>query len=250
MGNKKTNIKTTPFLPPFPRLNFSPSVPTPLPHSGARRWGMGTHEQFITVPLCWAFLLTLSPCSSVGPFHRLLSFRIILLLLGSFIAHSSSRVVAWGSPRAAVRVSAPAWLSPGAAGESLLGCLEYLLSLILLWLWCLQGCFSHIFCLTHLTQSCHTVFLLLLTYVFPEVPPASLWGSAVPCGGLHSCASSSSPYVLRDMVKSHWGRNPKAEEVCYQQMSGVATPWWGPKRGAESAHIPKTSAITSATIVR
>lgn len=148
---------------------------------------MGPCSQSVTVPLFWFFLLTLSPCSSVGPSHGLQafmncssmrpsyglqSFRISLHLCGSFMAHSSFRacppVVVWSPPLAAVWTSPLAWFFPGVAGKYLLhwdvsrGCrgisaghLQHLLSLLALFLVSV----GH---LTPLSQSCCTTFLSCL----------------------------------------------------------------------------------------
>lgn len=53
----------------FPGLNFAPSLPAPLPPcsrtlQGDGEWTFGSVQ---TAPLCHSFLLTLFPCSSVGP---------------------------------------------------------------------------------------------------------------------------------------------------------------------------------------
>lgn len=41
MENKKTNTKTTAFLFPFPKLNFTPSLETPVIPPQEMQWGMG-----------------------------------------------------------------------------------------------------------------------------------------------------------------------------------------------------------------
>ena len=63
-----------------------------------------------------------------------------------------------GPPWAAGAQPTSPWSSPQTAGESLLQCLEHLLSLLLHWPWCQQSCCSHIFLL--LCHSCCTFFSL------------------------------------------------------------------------------------------
>lgn len=75
-----------------------------------------------------------SPCSSMGPFHVLQSFRINRLLCGhstvcSFLQCMFTGTV-WGLPQAAAWTAASPWSSPRAAGESLLRCLQHLFPLL------------------------------------------------------------------------------------------------------------------------
>lgn len=60
MRNKKTYIKSTPFLPPFPMPSFTPHSSTP------HKQRKGEYDQYITLPLCCSFPFALFSCSSVG----------------------------------------------------------------------------------------------------------------------------------------------------------------------------------------
>lgn len=80
--------------------------------SSTEVWEYGELWPVITVCLCSSYLLTLSSCSSISP----------------SLGHSSCQE------------RAPTRLSPWAAGESLLQCLENLFPL-LPWSWCLQSYF-------------------------------------------------------------------------------------------------------------
>lgn len=78
-----------------------------------------------------------------------------------------------------------------------------------------QGCFSHIF--THSSLPCR--ILPFLKYVFPEVPPWWLRGSAMPCGGAAGAGRAWHGAALADPHRacpaaspaSTWARAPKAE---------------------------------------
>lgn len=67
MENKKTNIKTTAFLFPFPKLNFTLSLKTRVIPPQEMRWGMGergcVYNGYITISLCHSFLPKLFFCS-------------------------------------------------------------------------------------------------------------------------------------------------------------------------------------------
>lgn len=88
-------------------------IPVPAHPQQPSRMGNGGCGQSVTAPLCRTFLLTLSPCSEVDPFHELQSFRVKLIQHGSHKSCSSFRAhmpaLAWRSPRTVVWVSAPSW---------------------------------------------------------------------------------------------------------------------------------------------
>lgn len=114
--------------------------------------GNGGCGQSVTIPLCWSFLLTLFGCSSVGPSHWQQSVKCSNM--GPLRRLSGKHASVWAVhgpqffmgntacmgalPWAAVWVFVLLWSSPWAAGDFPLWCLEYLLSLILFWPWCLQ----------------------------------------------------------------------------------------------------------------
>lgn len=110
---------------PFPhlhRLNFIPDSsafpPTP---SSAGRQGIEGYGQSITTPLWHSSLHTLFTCSTVGPPQATVPVRKYP-----------------PTPRATVWISALVWSSSQAAGKNLL-------SLLLHWPGCLQGCFLTLF---------------------------------------------------------------------------------------------------------
>lgn len=116
----------------------------------------------------WLALLVIRACSSVG----CRSFRIY------------PPPAAWAPPQAAVRVSAPQWLSPQAAGKHLLCC--GILSLqgnLRSGAWSTSSPFFFSDLDVHKTVShfflrCLCSVLPCLLYIFPKVPPPWLlwWG--------------------------------------------------------------------------
>lgn len=74
MGSKKTNTKTTPFLPPFP-CSASPQTPLPNPQAVQKGWAMGGCSSASPLLPPHTFL-----CSSVGSSTGGSSFRNIHLL--------------------------------------------------------------------------------------------------------------------------------------------------------------------------
>lgn len=123
MGRIKTNIKTTPFLSPFP---CSASLQTPLPTPGAveERWRKEVNSQSITVLLSLS-LLTLFLCCSVGSSTGCSPVRKIF------------------SPQVAVpsgiSICSGVFLSAGCKGIS---ALPWRTSFSFLWPWCSLLCFS------------------------------------------------------------------------------------------------------------
>lgn len=102
----KDKTKTT-FLP----ANFFPLDATSLPHPWPpdflshqvmkAKWGMRDCHQSITVPFCCPLLLTLLPCSSMGPLNQL----------------QDKPAPALCPPWAAVWISAPVWALTQATEE-------------------------------------------------------------------------------------------------------------------------------------
>ena len=92
--------------------------------------------------------------------------------------------VEWGPPQAAVWIAAPPWSSMGCRGTT---CITMVFSmgrrgvsawtpgapppLLLLWSWCLQGCFSHFFFL-HSSLAC-VAFCTFLNMLSRGVPPVA-----------------------------------------------------------------------------
>lgn len=131
--------------------------------------GIGGCGQPMTAPLFLSYLRALFPFSIAGPSHGLQSFRINLLRCGISMGCSSFRACP----------PSPAWSPPGAAGESLLGCLENLLCSSF-------SDFSVCRAVSHTFSPCSSLpgsVLHFLTQAFHRVPPSCLRGSAVPYGG-------------------------------------------------------------------
>lgn len=101
------------------------------------------------------------PAPVWSPLHRLQLLPGVCSGVGSSQAaaafSTSPPAAVWDSPWAAVQVSAPPWSST-ATEESLRQCLEYLLPLLILSLWCLQDCFTHIFLTLHSHSCCAALF--------------------------------------------------------------------------------------------
>jgi len=125
----------------------------------------------ITVLLCCSFLLTVFSYFSVRlPWAALLQETSVRSSMASF-------------PSALMWTSAPSWSSPQAAEEPLLWNPEHLLAFLSLSPWCLQGCFFHIVFSVLSLNSCTAGFLPFAKYIYPEMPPSWLRGSAVSCSG-------------------------------------------------------------------
>lgn len=139
-----------------------------LPPSSTGNGGCG---KSITVPLCLSFLCILFLFCRVAPSHGLQHFRINLLQHGFSMDHSSFR--------ACPPANCDPFLQCGCLlqcdllqGESLLRHLEH----PVLWLWCLQGCFSQ-----PSTHSSLTVQHFTLSHT------GLSWGTAIVAAGF-SCA--------------------------------------------------------------
>lgn len=174
-------------------LNFTPSFPTHLtllPSSTTTLCSICDtdnegYDQFITVPLCHSFLLTLSPCSNadpchgslffkkicscMSPLHGLQSFRVSLLQHGFSMGCSSFRAYP-------LAVFSGMVLSIGLHGISALvsGVPPLPPSPTLV----LKGLFLLLF-LPHSLSS----VLPFLKYITTKTPPFSLIVSAMSCGG-------------------------------------------------------------------
>lgn len=132
-----------------------------------------------------SFLLLLPPPTFLllpESFQGLQSFRKNLLQHGLSMGHNSFRkyptALAWGPTWIAVWISALVWSSSHAAGKYLLWQLKYFLYLSFSDLdvpTAVSSSFPHF--------SAFLIFLHFLKYVFTEMPPAWLVGSAVFCGG-------------------------------------------------------------------
>lgn len=150
MRNKKTHIKTTPFLTTFPRLSFSPSFQTSL-HTLKWHKGMG-----VTVSIHW-FL------ASTPSFSHFSSTRTWVPLRLQSLQNTCSTMV---FPQATIPIKqnllqhgvctgcSPSGISicssmgsPQAAGESLLWCLQNLLLCCSTLFYSLLLYLSDIFCL-------------------------------------------------------------------------------------------------------
>jgi len=128
---------------------------------------MGGCGHPVTAPCSRSFLLTLILCSSV------------VFCMGFSFLQSMPICSSVGSFTGCMKIPTSPWSSPQAAGESLFRLLDHLIHLLLLSPCCPQGSSSHSFPPSSLPCS----VLPFLKPVFPEVPPSSLRGSAVSCGG-------------------------------------------------------------------
>lgn len=95
------------------------------------------------------------------------------------VERKMEKLIGWWASWAAGGEPASPWSQPPAVWASVLWCLEHLLSLFH---WP-AGLFHNVLTSSLLLLLCNT-FLPLPKYVFPEVPPAWVMGSAVSCGGL------------------------------------------------------------------
>lgn len=145
VGNKKTNSKTTAFLPCFPRLNSTPSFRSP-----SRLFMTAGRAQPPQQGNEW--------CERVGRWWvhgQPSSFSLL---------HLSSRIFPLPQVGSPWGISAPPWGSCASSSSSDLGAPSAASPFCspLFPLWC---------------------FLLFLKGTFPEVPPVWLRASAVPRGG-------------------------------------------------------------------
>lgn len=108
-------------------------------------------------------------CSSMGPFYRVLSLKKRLLqqrlqLLPGGFSCIGCLWACRANPQENGTISSPS--SPTwTARKSLLWHLDHLFPFLILWTWCLQGCFSQIF-LTPFSQSYCAVFFILSSASF------------------------------------------------------------------------------------
>jgi len=182
-----------------------PSLQTPLPPhppscTGAGERGLRSVHSTSPLPflpphtLAPAWVLPTGCCSC---WEKLLQHELSTVC-------SSSReypaALVWGLPGCSVDIGSGVFLSasyreipappqflPWAAGEPLIQHLEHLLPCFLLRPWCSQGSHTSFFLSFLICSSLLGSVLPFLKHLFPEVPPAWLRVSAVPCGG--SCWS-------------------------------------------------------------
>lgn len=177
MRNKKINIKSTPFFPLFPRSSLSlHSKILSLPW--AVQWGCvwGCYSQYITVPLCLSFLLTLFfYCGMGSPWVTVLS-----------------------------GISTCSVVDPPQATVDICSTMDHLL--LLLWIWCYLCCFSLFLLPPLLAVQC---FLPFLKYIFPEITPDLLTGSAVSCSIRHwllpteTTSAALTPAATKTLLPTH-----------------------------------------------
>lgn len=168
------------------------------------------HGQSITVPLCYSFLLTLLPCSSMDATWPSLQEVSTSSGVGSSVVCSvdvcSSILLSTGCRG----LSAPAPKAPPPFPYS-----PILVS---------AGFFLTLF---FITAHCLCGTLLFHEHVFPETPAASLTGSAVSCGGIQQSwleqTGTSTVKLLsssyRDICK-HIPPVPLAQLCCVQPVQG------------------------------
>lgn len=216
MRNKEKNCKHFTFHPPSSQAllhSFISSYSTSSTESCLEGMGNRGCSQFTTLCLCHAFLF-----SAWGLLHGMQPFPPAAVLREQQWCESSPQVCVSGTNRSSVgpaqaAVPAPMWALhrrqlPWGHGHLLwCGVLHGLqgnnmlhhcplhrlqenfcagaesttsLSLLLLWPWYLQGCFSHFFFFfTPLSKLLCSIFLPFLKYIFLEAPPVLLIGLAV-----------------------------------------------------------------------
>lgn len=160
MLRKKDKTQQLPHSHPFfhahPHFLIPNSSSSSLP--AVQVMGIGGCGQPMTAPLFLSYLRALFPFSIAAPSHGLQSFRINLLRCGLSMGCSSLRACP----------PSPAWSPPGAAGESLPGCLENLLCSSF-------SDFSVCRAVSHTFFPCSSLpgsILHFLTQAFPRVPPS------------------------------------------------------------------------------
>lgn len=170
-SEKQRQIETTP-LPPLlsqaQLYSFIFDSSASVMPQAAQEKANGGCGQSVTAPFCLFFPCTLLPCFSIGPLHRLQSFRINLLWPGVFHRLQYGCLLCCG-------LSMGCRVMPDSTSplQGLQGFPGAPLSLM----WVLAGLFLTVF------PSLLGSVLPFLTYVFPEAPPSWLRASALPCLG-------------------------------------------------------------------
>lgn len=150
------------------RFNFAPDSPNFLLSSAGGQLA-GALSQPVRATLVHSFLFTTSPCSVMGPLHRLESFRINLLQSKPSIGHSSRQK--WISICFGVGSSTSYSEEMCSMLVLPMGCNEIHASALVASSlsppslpWCLEGCFSPY--ILHYTLHCMYSILSLLKHIF------------------------------------------------------------------------------------
>lgn len=217
MGNKKTNIETALFFPPFPH-------PASLLHSqlyvleaAQAGWQSmaATVRKYTAVPLCCSFLLMFLLCSTVGssPWATFPSGNV----------HLPQHSVLRGLQRGYLLCQRAPPPPPH-----------------FIWPWCSLCCFSFFLFPPPLAV---WSFLPFLACAFPEAPPPWLWVSAVPCSA--STEADWNRLCLAWDSPGHSSQRPPCSTPLLPGPGHLHPKWGG--RGVVSQKTPTQCQISSST---